>query len=213
MNPACSHQSTSTGLGSCIEMRRLVLPIAAVVIVGIVVLGLTQTGGQKKSDTKLSLAEMQQSLKGAPAPLAAVYRKGNTIVGGSTKAFQQQVNALKGHPVVINKWASWCGPCRAEFPMLQHAASRYGKQVGFLGVNSNDHDAAARSFLKNEALPYPSYSDGNLAIAGKLGIVPFFPTTVFLDRNGKRQYVHQGYYTSTDQLERDIRRYALGTSS
>ncbi|MGG7380816.1 hypothetical protein ACQ7B2_19410, partial [Escherichia coli] len=71
----------------------------AVVIVGIVVLGLTQTGGQKKSDTKLSLAEMQQSLKGAPAPLAAVYRRGNTIVGGSTKAFQQQVNALKGHPV------------------------------------------------------------------------------------------------------------------
>ena len=43
--------------------------------------------------------------------------------------------------------------------------------------------------------------------------MPIFPTTVFLDRNGKRQYIHQGYYTSTDALARDIRRYALGSST
>jgi len=212
MNPACTLESTSTGLGSCIQMRRLVLPVIALVVVGIVVLGLTQTGGQKKTPDRLTLAEMQRSLQGAPAPLAAVYRRGNTVVGGSTKAFQQQVNQLKGHPVVINKWASWCGPCRTEFPIFQHAASKYGKQVAFLGVNANDHDTAARNFLKGEALPYPSYSDRNLAISGKLGIVPIFPTTVFLDRNGKRQYIHQGYYTSTDALSRDIRRYALGST-
>jgi thiol-disulfide isomerase/thioredoxin len=193
-------------------MRRLVLPVIALVVVGIVVLGLTQTGGQKKTPDKLTLAEMQRSLHGAPAPLAAVYRKGNTVVGGSTKAFQQQVDALKGHPVVINKWASWCGPCRTEFPIFQHAATKYGKQVAFLGVNANDHDTAARTFLKSEALPYPSFSDRNLAISGKLGIVPIFPTTVFLDRNGKRQYIHQGYYTSTDALGRDIQRYALGST-
>ena len=194
-------------------MRRLVLPLAALAVVGIVVLGLTQAGGQKKAPDKLTLAEMQRSLQGAPAPLAAVYDKGNTVVGGSTKAFQRQVAALRGHPVVINKWASWCGPCRTEFPIFQHAATQYGKRVAFLGVNANDHETAARNFLKSEALPYPSFSDRNLAISGKLGIVPIFPTTVFLDANGKRQYIHQGYYTSTDALERDIRRYALGTSS
>ena len=193
-------------------MRRVLLPIAALAVVGIVVLGLTQTGGQKKGPHKLTLAEMQRSLQGAPPQLAAVYRKGNTVVGGSTKAFQRQVAALRGHPVVINKWASWCGPCRTEFPMFQHAATQYGKRVAFLGVNANDHDAAARNFLKSEALPYPSFSDRNLAISGKLGIVPFFPTTVFLDADGKRQYIHQGYYTSTDALARDIRRYALGST-
>ena len=58
-------------------MRRLVLPLAALAVVGIVVLGLTQTGGQKKAPDKLTLAEMQRSLQGAPAPLAAVYDKGN----------------------------------------------------------------------------------------------------------------------------------------
>lgn len=194
-------------------MRRLAIPLAALVVAGIVVLGLTQTGGQKKGPDRLSLAQMQRALEGAPPQLAAVYRQGNTVVGGSTKAFQRQVNALRGHPVVVNKWASWCGPCRTEFPIFQHAATRYGKQVAFLGVNANDHDAAARRFLKSEALPYPSFSDRNLAISGKLGIVSIFPTTVFLDAQGKRQYIHQGYYTSTAALAADIRRYALGAPS
>lgn len=194
-------------------MRRLAIPLAALVVAGIVVLGLTQTGGQKQGPDRLTLAEMQRSLQGAPPQLAAVYRRGNMVVGGSTKAFQRQVAALRGHPVVVNKWASWCGPCRTEFPIFQHAATRYGKQVAFLGVNANDHDAAARRFLKSEALPYPSFSDGNLAISGKLGIVSIFPTTVFLDAQGKRQYIHQGYYTSTAALAADIRRYALGAPS
>jgi cytochrome c biogenesis protein CcmG/thiol:disulfide interchange protein DsbE len=190
-------------------MRRLVIPLIALVVAGVVVLGLTQTGGQKKAPDRLSLAQMRQALQGAPPPLAAVYSKGNTVVGGSTKAFQRQVDALRGHPVVVNKWASWCGPCRTEFPIFQHAATTFGKRVAFLGVNANDHDAAARRFLRSEALPYPSFSDGNLAISGKLGIVSIFPTTVFLDASGKRQYIHQGYYTSTDALAADIRRYAL----
>ena len=194
-------------------MRRLVIPLAALVVAGIVVLGLTQTGGQKKAPDRLSLGQMRQALQGAPPQLAAVYRKGNTVVGGSTKAFQRQVDALRGHPVVVNKWASWCGPCRTEFPIFQHAATTFGKRVAFLGVNANDHDAAARRFLRSEALPYPSFSDGNLAISGKLGIVSIFPTTVFLDARGKRQYIHQGYYTSTAALAADIRRYALGASS
>ena len=193
-------------------MRRLVIPLVALVVAGVVVLGLTQTGGQKKAPDRLSLAQMRQALQGAPPQLAAVYRQGNTVVGGSTKAFQRQVDALRGHPVVVNKWASWCGPCRTEFPIFQHAATTFGKRVAFLGVNANDHDAAARRFLRSEALPYPSFSDGNLAISGKLGIVSIFPTTVFLDARGKRQYIHQGYYTSTDALAADIRRYALAPS-
>jgi cytochrome c biogenesis protein CcmG, thiol:disulfide interchange protein DsbE len=193
-------------------MRRLIIPVAVVALVAIVVLGLTQTGGQKQTSKRLTLAQMQHSLRGAPPALADVYHRGNTVVGGSTKAFQRQITDLKGHPVVINKWASWCGPCRSEFPIFQHVATKLGKQVAFLGINANDHDAAAREFLRSEALPYPSFSDENLAISGKLGIVPIFPTTVFFDSAGKRQYIHQGYYTSTTQLAADIRRYAIGAS-
>src|SRR5436189_6332118 len=110
------------------QMRRLVIPLAALAVIGIVVLGLTQTGGQKQTTGRLSLAEMQRTLQGAPPQLAAVYRQGNTVVGGSTKAFERQVAALRGRPVVVNKWASWCGPCRSEFPIFQHVASSYGKR-------------------------------------------------------------------------------------
>ena len=193
-------------------MRRLAIPLAALVVVGIIVLGLTQTGGQKKSPHRLTLPEMQRALQGAPAQLAAVYSRGNTVLGGSTKAFQRQVAALRGRPVVVNKWASWCGPCRVEFPVFQHVASAFGKRVAFLGVNANDHDGAARRYLSSDPLPYPSFSDRNLAISGKLGIVPYFPSTVFLDRRGKVNYTHQGPYTSTTQLAADIRRYALAAS-
>jgi thiol-disulfide isomerase/thioredoxin len=193
-------------------MRRLALPVAGLALVAIIVLGLTQAGGQKKAPARLTLAQMHKALQGAPPELAAVYRHSNTVLGGSTKAFQKQVAALRGRPIVVNKWASWCGPCRFEFPIFQRAAAAYGKRVAFLGVNANDTDAAARSFLRSEPLPYPSYSDRRLAISGKLGVVQIFPTTVFLDARGKRSYIHQGVYPSEAALVADIRRYALGQS-
>lgn len=194
-------------------MRRVAIPLAALVVVAIVVLGLSQTGGQKSGPQRLTLAAMQRDLSGAPPQLAAVYRRGNAVIGGSTAAFRRQLAALRGHPVVVNKWASWCGPCRTEFPIFQHVATTFGKRVAFLGVNANDNDTAARAFLRSESLPYPSFSDRNLAISGSLGIVAIFPTTVFFDAQGRRQYIHQGYYTSTDALAADIRRYAIGASS
>jgi cytochrome c biogenesis protein CcmG, thiol:disulfide interchange protein DsbE len=190
-------------------MRRIAIPLAAVALVAIVALGLSQTGGQKKEPPGLTLAQMRSALEGAAPPLAALYRQGNTVLGGSTPAFGRRLASLRGYPVVINKWASWCGPCRTEFPVFERVAASLGKRVAFLGVNANDHDAAARRFLAKEPLPYPSYSDRRLAISSKLGIVSIFPTTVFLDARGKRQYIHQGYYASTDALEADIRRYLL----
>jgi cytochrome c biogenesis protein CcmG, thiol:disulfide interchange protein DsbE len=212
MNPAASRSLPAPVWDHPVQMRRYAIPLVVLAVVAIFVIGLTQTGGQKSGPDRLTLAEMQHDLQGAPADLAAVYSRGNTIVGGSTKAFQAQLAALRGHPVVVNKWASWCGPCRSEFPIFQHVATTLGKQVAFLGINANDHDAAARRFLRSEALPYPSFSDENLAISGKLGIVPIFPTTVFFDASGKRQYIHQGYYTSTAALKADIRRYAINPS-
>jgi cytochrome c biogenesis protein CcmG, thiol:disulfide interchange protein DsbE len=213
MNPAASRSLPASVWDHPEQMRRIAIPLAALVVIAIIVIGLTQTGGQKSGPDKLTLSEMRQDLQGAPPQLATLYRQANTVVGGSTKAFSRQLAALKGHPVVVNKWASWCGPCVTEFPIFQHVSSSLGKRVAFVGINANDHDTAARHFLAREPLPYPSFSDQNLAISGKLGIVPIFPTTVFFDAAGKRQYIHQGYYTSTAQLTADIRRYAISPSS
>ena len=78
--------------------------------------------------------------------------------------------------MVANLWASWCGPCRAEFPTLQKLSARYGKKVAFLGVNTEDDDAAAKTFLAEAPLPYPSYTDPGNEIGQSLRQAAASPT-------------------------------------
>src|SRR3954471_11152790 len=147
------------------------------------------------------------ALEGSPAPLKALHDQGSDLLGGGAGAFKGRLAKLRGYPVVVNKWASWCGPCRGEFPYFQRESQTLGKKVAFLGVNSNDNDADARSFLRRFPVSYPSYSDGNLAIAAVFNGVQAFPTTVFYDRRGGLSYVHPGAYASEGKLAQDIQRY------
>ena len=147
-------------------------------------------------------------LAGSPAPLAALHRQANRLLGGGTAAFRARLRELRGHPVVVNKWASWCPPCRSEFPFFQRQALRRGRRIAFLGVDSNDSASDARAFLRKLPLSYPSYSDPKLGIAAELHAVQAFPATSFYDREGKLSYVHLGGYPSERKLAADIARYA-----
>jgi thiol-disulfide isomerase/thioredoxin len=161
------------------------------------------------SDSPKSAGKVDTAaLRGSPAPLAALHDQAGQLLGGGPDAFKQRLRKLHGYPVVVNKWASWCGPCRAEFPYLQRQSTKLGKRVAFLGVNSNDNDGDAKSFLDQFPVSYPSYSDGNLAIAATFNGVQAFPTTAFYDKNGKLAYVHQGAYQGEAKLASDINRYA-----
>ena len=122
---------------------------------------------------------------------------------------KKRIAALRGYPVVANVWASWCGPCRFEFPILQKLSARYGKRVAFLGVNSEDSDDAAKTFLAEAPVPYPSYTDPDKEIADSLGAAVGLPDTAFYDRAGKLVYLKQGPYADDSELEADVRRYAL----
>ena len=160
-------------------------------------------------DSRLTPDQAKAPISGAPPQLAAIRSQANQLLGGGKDAFESRLQSLRGTPVVVNKWASWCGPCRFEFPWFQSLASRRGGQIAFLGVNSNDSDGSARQFLSELPLPYPSYSDPDLNIAQELGGPPqAFPTTTFYDRSGKAVYNHPGVYTNESDLDADVNRYA-----
>ena len=160
-------------------------------------------------DSKLSLQQATEPLTGAPPQLAAIRSQANQLLDGGKDAFNQRLAALKGTPIVVNDWASWCGPCRFEFPFLQSQASKHAKDIAFLGVDSDDSSGSAETFLGELPLPYPSYSDPDKSIREQLHGIGY-PATVFYDRNGDVVYTHQGQYRSEDDLAADIQRYALG---
>jgi cytochrome c biogenesis protein CcmG/thiol:disulfide interchange protein DsbE len=149
------------------------------------------------------------ALAGSPPPLAALHSQANQLLPGGTNAYEKRIASLRGYPVVANVWASWCGPCRFEFPVLQKLAARYGKRVAFLGVDSQDSDDAAKTFLAEAPVPYPSYTDSDQKIADSLGASLGLPDTAFYDRGGKLVYLKQGPYAHDSELEADVRRYAL----
>jgi len=150
-----------------------------------------------------------KALAGAPAPLASLYEQANELLPGGTDAYEKRIAELRGYPVVVNVWASWCGPCRFEFPVLQRLSARYGKEVAFIGVNSEDSEDAAATFLRDEPVPYPSYSDPDKDIADSLGASFGLPDTAFYDRSGELVHLKQGPYEDNSELEADVRRYAL----
>ena len=182
--------------------------LAAVGLIAVVVIGLTQAGGAPTPDgTDFDLPAAKESLAEAPAPLNGVYAQANELIGGGKDAFDARLAALKGTPVIVNKWASWCGPCQAEFPVFQSATVEHGKEVAFIGLNSGDKDAAARKFLGKRPLPFPSYTDPGEGIARERGLGVGFPMTLFIGRDGKVAFTHTGPYLSEEQLTKDIGRY------
>jgi len=119
---------------------------------------------------------------GSPLPLPPP----GSLTPVSGSEFEGILVGLRGTPVVVNVWASWCGPCRVEAPLLQKASQRYGVRVAFLGVDARDSEADARDFLRRYGISYPNLVDGGEEITGRLGLRGF-PTTYIFDRAGKVQ--------------------------
>jgi cytochrome c biogenesis protein CcmG, thiol:disulfide interchange protein DsbE len=195
--------------------RRLLSVLGVVAVIAVVAIGLSQTHGDTstpKPDT-FDLAAARRALAGAPAPLAALHARSNALIPASKSVYERQIADLRGHPIVVNKWASWCGPCRGEFPVLQNTSVKYGKRVAFVGLDASDNDDDASTFLRHFPVTYPSLVDRNSRIAQSLGIGRSFPTTLYYDARGKVRYIHQGPYTSDARFAADIERYALGRPS
>jgi thiol-disulfide isomerase/thioredoxin len=198
-------------------VRKPLLIVGSLVVVAAIVIGIVQAGNSGRAVTSsappkaLSRAAVAAPLVGAPPVLAALHARVNELDAGGAKALDAQLRALRGHPVVVNLWASWCDPCRFELPFLQRQAVKRGAQVAFLGVDSGDNRTAARRLSARFPMPYPSYEDPRQAVAGRYS-VRGLPSTAFYDAHGKLVLVHQGEFTSETQLATAIEHYALGRS-
>lgn len=171
-------------------------------------IGIWQSWPQDADDSLPSPEQQAEQLKGAPPRLAALHAQAGELIEGDIGARLRQ---LRGIPVVVNMWASWCGPCRAELPVLGRVAVAEGKRVAFLGLNSKDKSRKkAEELLAEFPQSYPSYVDEDHSQARKLGFLSNFPSTAFVDARGEVAYLHQGQYVSEADLQADIAKYLGG---
>ena len=152
---------------------RLAAQIAAVVIVA-ALLGLL--GWKLNQDESAVTAQLDQG--GAPAAPDFTLAK---LDGSGDLALE----SLRGKTVVLNFWASWCGPCKDETPLLQEGWKRWqGKDVVFVGIDVKDFRGDAKDFLARYGVTYPNVYDGKGSTIGRYGVTGY-PETYFIDTNGK----------------------------
>ena len=104
-----------------------------------------------------------------------------------------KLSELRGDVVMLNFWASWCGPCRKEMPLLEKIHKKY-KRLGFtlLGVNVEENSNDAKNYLKDVRVTFPILFDRTQKTS-KLYDVRAMPTTILIDRNGNKRFIHKGY--------------------
>jgi cytochrome c biogenesis protein CcmG/thiol:disulfide interchange protein DsbE len=117
-------------------------------------------------------------------------------------SYQRLLTQLKGTPVLVNVWASWCGPCTQEAPGLARAVRTYGDRVQFIGIDILDARDSARQFMAKYGWTYPSVYDATGAIRDGLGFIGQ-PVTIFYDGNGT-QVAHWSGALAEDELTKHL---------
>jgi len=115
-----------------------------------------------------------------------------------------RLSELKGQVVMVNFWATWCGPCRQEMPLLQQLQLKY-EPLGFtlVGINVEPDSAGARTWLQKAPVTFPILFDRQNQVAERFG-VQGMPSSVFIDRAGKVRHVHRGYQPGDESKYADM---------
>ncbi|MFO0734370.1 MAG: TlpA disulfide reductase family protein [Labilithrix sp.] len=113
---------------------------------------------------------------------------------------------LRGHPVILDFWATWCGPCQMEAPVVNTIAQRYkDRGLAVIGVNTSDEDGLAAQFIRQKHLGFPVVYDEGNRIAKKYGVTNL-PTLIVVSKTGKVVAIRTGV-TSDSALDDIVRRY------
>src|SRR5437763_12745756 len=168
-------------------MRRLLIASAVVAIAA------TTCSGSDQAPTNHRPIPAENATRARLLPTDAALLPDVTF-----QRFQALLVELRGTPVVVNVWGSWCGPCREEGPRLAAAARRYGGRVQFLGLDVKDDRDPARAFIRQMGWTYPSVFDPspNAQVETSLGFIAQ-PVTVFYNRRGRKVLVVSGPVTTS----------------
>lgn len=181
--------------------------VAAFVAVAAIAVGIVSIGG---GDSGSSAAAVAVDTAGLAPQYVANAKDANRVVDGSISA---KLEELKGVPVVVNQWASWCPNCKSEFGYFADLAEGYRGQVAFVGLDSQDSRGDAEDFLNDHPIPFPSIFDKDASEAASIGAGQSWPTTVFYNAKGERTHIRPGGYTTAESLNADIQKYALGAGT
>ena len=177
-------------------MRRA---LAAVALAAAVLTGCTADDG----DDAAPSAAAQDSVMGACAEQPDRPAQGDQTLPGlefdCPGGGALDLGRAPGVPTVVNLWASWCGPCREELPLVQGLADRAGNRLGVVGVISRDGAPQAESFAEEARATFPSAFDGDGDLMAELGIGAL-PYTYLLDADGGVAFVQVGPVESVDEL-------------
>jgi len=115
-----------------------------------------------------------------------------------------KLSEMAGSVVLVNFWASWCGPCREEMPLLNSLHNKY-EPLGFtvLGVNVEEDVKGAEGFLKNFPVDFPVLLDSDNRVSEQYKVIAM-PTTVVVDRDGNMRFLHQGYKSGDEAKYRQM---------
>ena len=166
------------------QKNLLVIAVAALIGLGSTTFGLSQRVAHALD-------------KGQTAPEIALKDLGGKPI---------KLSSLKGKVVLVDFWASWCGPCRESMPFLEKLSKSYGEQgLVVLGVNIDNDVAAARKFLKELPVSFSVVNDAEKSVA-KAYAPPTMPSSYLIDRQGKVHVVHAGFRRSdAAKLEAEIK--------
>ena len=185
-------------------MKRKYIPLLTLLVLILLLAGACGSQSQEASDSASgagSAAISSDENSGADAGTANDLGPAADFVVFDADGAEHRLADYIGHPIVLNFWASWCGPCRQEMPYFDDAFAEYGDQVIFLMVNATDGTSetqeTAQSYIDESRFLFPVYFDleGSACSAYR---ITAFPTTWFIDSNGRVAGYHVGSMSAQD---------------